>query len=1217
MSRFTILILLVCLCSCSGRRTDEERSLGILPGTEAPGWPVHDNRLDVLPGFRNPPPGYGEVPFWWWSGDTLNPERLTEQLRQLHSKGISGVQVNYSHLDTPGWMTDQDKPGIFSNEWWKIWSRVARESARLKMGIGMSTYTIDWQRGAPNLFHKLFYSKPHLNAFEIEPGEKLMLRTGEIAEIAVSGDTFTARAYRSEEGSPLKGGIDLTPLIRNGRLTWEAPEGTWEIWTYRTVRKEGSLNPLMPGAGDTVLNGFFRPFEKMSSGKASKGLNYFFNDELQLAVGKYAWNPDFPEEFRKRKGYDLFEVLPAMWVDIGNISPKVKMDYADVRMSLIEERYFRPIYLWHAERGMIFGCDSWGRGLDPSEFGDYFRATRWYTAPGHDTPGGKADLIKGRVSSSIANLYRRPRVWLEGYHSLGWGASPEQLMYATRENFLYGCTLLNLHGLYYSTYGSFWEWAPPCYHFRMPYWDHMDSFLSYFDRLSWLMSQGHTVCDVAIVYPVAPYEAEMDGETARNTSFELGEKLMAAGISFEFIDNESLARAVVENACLNVKHAGASYKALVFADMNAVRWQSIEKAAAFAGNGGNVFSVGALPSASDRTGRSDGELIRINDLTFKDNCRFNTVDEAVEAIRNSFKQDVTGIGQTVRYLHRKAGFRDVYMVMDAKPGSTVEFRCKGRAELWDPWTGETKALRVKGETPEGTLVELPLEEYEAQIVVFTPGKKHVNPPETPESGVSGEIYFPLDWNVSFIPTMDNKWGDFRLPVTGRRMIGPEARRFRWARETKDMAETAMLPETDDSTWEEKLHGFGSQLYVLGPVSKNLGIYYFERKLAEMKHLDPSVPEYVYGRKFEWEAYDFSWRQGKEGDPGHQGYHGLKRTVSNDFLCLGKPEQALNEIRYVDEIPEGRYYIWTTVTVDNDLTADILFSDQPPQDKSHTAPVLTPSVIYVNGTQVSFAGKGVNLKAGVNTILARYDHAGRGHFVLRLHGAPEAPARRPLSMKWADDDAVIPFDIYAGKSGAEWFRFLSAPGTSAVSFETPGEAGAWIDGMPMKKQAEGRFVAEKVPEKAAVVAIRIIPPRPGITGGALIPEPIEVETDGSGLMRTGDWSECGILKNYSGGIRYRNKVSITSAQAKSGIIADLGKVAGTAAVYVNGKKAGVRVAPPWKTDISAFMKKGENTIEVIVYNTLANHYQTIPSLYRGDPASGLLGPVRLLVEDRKK
>ncbi|NLA50027.1 MAG: hypothetical protein GX876_11270, partial [Bacteroidales bacterium] len=547
-------------------------------------------------------------------------------------------------------------------------------------------------------------------------------------------------------------------------------------------------------------------------------------------------------------------------------------------------------------------------------------------------------------------------------------------------------------------------------------------------------------------------------------------------------------------------------------------------------------------------GRNDGELIRINDLAFKNNCRFNTVDEAVEAIRNSFTQDVTGVGQTVRYLHRKAGFRDVYMVMDAKPGSVAEFRCKGRVELWDPWTGNIKALRVKGETPEGTLVELPLEEYEAQIVVFTPGKKHVNPAETSDSPAPAELYFPLEWNVSFIPTMDNKWGDFRLPAGDKRMIGPEARRFRWAQETGDMAVRAMLPETDDSAWEEKLHGFGSQMYVLGPISKNTGIYYLEKRLAEMKNLDPSVPEYVYGRKFVWEPYDFSWRQGKEGDPGHQGYHGLKRSITNDFLCLGKAEQALNEIRYVDEIPEGRYYIWTCVTTDNELTADILFSDQPPEDKSHTSPVLTPSIIYVNGVPVSFPNNGIKLNAGVNTILARYDNAGRGHFVVRLHEVPEASVTTPLSMKWTDDDAVIPFDIYAGKSGAEWFRFLSAPGTSAISFRTPGEAEAWIDGIPMKKESDGRFVAEKVPEKAAVAAIRIVPPGPGVTGGALIPEPIEIETDGSGLMRTGDWSESGILKNYSGGIRYKNKISITSAQARSGIIADLGKVAGTAAVY---------------------------------------------------------------------
>jgi len=185
---------------------------------------------------------------------------------------------------------------------------------------------------------------------------------------------------------------------------------------------------MLPGSGDTIVNGFYQEFENHNPGKTSKGLNYFFNDELKVGLGKFAWNADFPDEFSQRKGYDLFEVLPAMWTDMGEITPKVLIDYADVRMSLMEERYFKPVYDWHASRGIIFGCDNHGRGMEPDAYGDYYRATRWYSAPGHDTPGGNADVIKGKVSSSIANLYKLPRVQLEGYHSLGWGATLEQMM---------------------------------------------------------------------------------------------------------------------------------------------------------------------------------------------------------------------------------------------------------------------------------------------------------------------------------------------------------------------------------------------------------------------------------------------------------------------------------------------------------------------------------------------------------------------------------------------------------------------------------------------------------------------------------------------------------------------------------------------------------------------------------------------------------------------
>jgi hypothetical protein len=135
--------------------------------SNAPGYPDRSSSLDVLPGFKNPPPGYGEVPFWWWSGDDLDVERLLWQVLELHKKGISGFQVNYSHYDTPGWPSDSGQPRLFTEAWWKIYSRISEECGKLGMGIGISTYTLDWPNGAKNLFWERFYSRSELNALEL------------------------------------------------------------------------------------------------------------------------------------------------------------------------------------------------------------------------------------------------------------------------------------------------------------------------------------------------------------------------------------------------------------------------------------------------------------------------------------------------------------------------------------------------------------------------------------------------------------------------------------------------------------------------------------------------------------------------------------------------------------------------------------------------------------------------------------------------------------------------------------------------------------------------------------------------------------------------------------------------------------------------------------------------------------------------------------------
>ncbi|MBI5686604.1 MAG: hypothetical protein HZC54_16165 [Verrucomicrobia bacterium] len=1184
-----------------------------LPPAHAIGFPLRDANLDALPGFKNPPPGYGQVPFWWWTGDPLDEERLIWQLDELHKKGISGVQVNYAHEDSPGWPTYAAEPPIFSDAWWRIWGRVADECRKRGMGIGLSTYTLDWPQGN-NLFRQLFYSKPELNALKLQPPSRQRLKGGQTASVAVPPNLIAARAYRVEGSRLQRGSVDVMPFVRDGVVRWTAPaEGEWEVCVFRAEPQPNTINPLLAGVGETVVRDFYQRFQDATPNRSHEGLNYFFNDELHIGAGTQVWNADFAAEFRKRKGYDVFEVLPALWGDMGPVTPKARMDFADVRMALMEERYFQPVYRWHASRGLIFACDSGGRGLRPDEFGDYFRATRWYSAPGHDTPGGRADLIKGKVSSSIASLYRRPRVWLEGYHSLGWGATPERLMQATRENFLYGCTLLNLHGLYYTTHGSFWEWAPPCYHFRMPYWEHMGVFLKYFDRLSYLLSQGTFVCDVAVVYPVAPFEAGLDGKKATQVAFDTARALMAAGVNFEFVDADSLARAKVRAGRLEV--ADSSYRALIFPAMEAVRWPSLEKAGVFAKAGGLVLGVGTLPFASDRAGRDDKELDAVVAATFAAKNRLATPADVPAVILGAFTPD-TRTDKPVRSLHRKIGPRHVYMVMDAPKNSTVEFRAKGRVELWDPWTGATRPLRALGETVTGTKVEMPLEDYEAQIVVFSPGeplladesKIQSRVRETCEANPKSKIELDGDWEFELKPTMDNRYGDFRLPVT-EKMIGPEARIFRHAIESGNAA-AWRAADFDDSRWKRVTHGYGQQFWLLGPLPTEAP----EADLAKLTRVNPQESVIVAGKPYRWRPYSFSWRQGLEGDPGHQGWHGLKENVTDHFLCLGKPGKALNEIKYESEPAGNRYYLWTSATVANKTRAHIVASARRDGEKPHASEVLTPASVFLNGTRIENVEGAVSLRPGANPLLIRYDRAGRGYFVLKRDEAAVKPSKRtPLAMSWFDDESVIRFDVHAGTRPAEWFRFTAPPGFRAMTLTAKGKVEAWADGQPMHAPSGSRFEASSSLPRAAIVALRVVP-ETGVSGAAVFPEPIRLECE-RGLTTLGDWSKAGALECYSGGAWYRKTVTLTSEQVRGEVTLDLGKVVASAEVRVNGQLAGIRVAPPWRVDISKQVKPGENRIEVLVFNTLANHYVTIPTRYRGDPSSGLLGPATILTTVR--
>ena len=89
----------------------------------------------------------------------------------------------------------------------------------------------------------------------------------------------------------------------------------------------------------------------------------------------------------------------------------------------------------------------------------------------------------------------------------------------------------------------------------------------------------------------------------------------------------------------------------------------------------------------------------------------------------------------------------------------------------------------------------------------------------------------------------------------------------------------------------------------------------------------------------------------EGDPGHQGYHGLKEKVTDHFLCLGRRENALNEFKYVAHEDGSRYYLWTSATVSEDMTARMYVSSLEEGERLHASEILTPATVFLNGTQL--------------------------------------------------------------------------------------------------------------------------------------------------------------------------------------------------------------------------------------------------------------------------
>ena len=549
-------------------------------------------------------------------------------------------------------------------------------------------------------------------------------------------------------GTRIQNVRNVSGEIEDGVLRVSVPEGSHLAELFYTT--PGGFDYLNPAAGAALLEVVHGEIERRLGHELGKGIAGSFQDEFP-AVPRYS--ALLPDTFRQRAGYDLLDKLPALYDDVidhfgtpdGPDTIQVRCDASRVAAEMAEAAFFKPLFDWHERYGMLCGYDQTCRNADPlrgeAYYVDYFKTMRHYSVPGNDMDG------EAKPHQSIADLYGRPRVWLEGFHSSGWGQTIEDTATLLHPWVAEGSTLLDPHAIYYSIHGSYWEWAPPDTGWRQPYFAHYPVFADYVSRLCYVLSQGTHVVQVAVVHPASTVHAYAGftnaagaAQQAKNCYWAVQSSLRGKRIDYIIIDEDSLARADVTEGALCV--SGLELRVIVLPGTRVLTDKTLAVLRRFADSGGTLIIVGAPPEAPAGNAASRQAFAETAEDLKAMARTLEAPSQIAQAVGEVLPRDTV---EKVPVLHRRIGNRQFYFVLadqgtlangharyavnDRKLWETptgrglrasFTFNADGIPEFWDALTGEVTPIHNYLRADKHTRVDVGLGRTPAPLIALRP-----------------------------------------------------------------------------------------------------------------------------------------------------------------------------------------------------------------------------------------------------------------------------------------------------------------------------------------------------------------------------------------------------------------------------------------------------------------------------------------------------------------
>jgi hypothetical protein len=619
---------------------------------------------------------------WWWQGSAVNKPDLTYAMQKYQQAGLGGMEVTPIY----GVKGEESKFITYlSPQWMEMFDFTLQEAKRLHLGIDLATGT-GWPFGGPWVTPADASKDINLKTFTVKGGERLpdkitylqkpLVRTvsGKPVDIktlsypVATNNNLQAYAFdqvKFEKQLPLLllmayadtgEKLDLTAKTsKEGMLEWTAPAGSnWTLyalfmgWHGKMVERAapGGEGEAIDHFSDKALHDYLQYFDNAFKGHDVHSIRSFFNDSYEVddARGQANWTPEFLDQFKTRRGYDLREHLDVLFkIDTAEINSRVLYDYRQTISELLLEKFTTPWHEWAKAKGAKIRNQSHG---SPANILDLYSAI--------DIPETEgADILRFKFATSAAHVMGKPlassesATWLNEHFLSSLG----DVKRALDKYFVGGVNHIFYHGTNFSPQHATWPgWLfYAAVHFTPAnsFWKDFGTVNKYVAHIQSFLQQGKPDNDVLLFFPVVDRFSEplaairsrrsindyTEGQTKpdaealknqrvnsttkmikdsidalsmnllqhfdgmegfENTTFKSGaEYLLKQGYAFDLVSDKQLQQVQSLNGKLQT--GGVNYQAIVLPDCKYITVETLTRLLKLAHGGATIIFYKQLP----------------------------------------------------------------------------------------------------------------------------------------------------------------------------------------------------------------------------------------------------------------------------------------------------------------------------------------------------------------------------------------------------------------------------------------------------------------------------------------------------------------------------------------------------------------------------------------------------------------------------------------------